>query len=136
MRACLDPPATPVNYVVAARECIRNVLFILMMAGSILYQLGFYYPLFFFQLDTIKHVSALNFPFTLSSSTMQVINLPTGSLVRVPNLVIIASFLCSVLILVMIGLSSLASVVVLCVVYGHFSGIIATYGSFDPDLSE
>jgi hypothetical protein len=33
MRTRLDPPTTPVNYIAAARKCIRDVPFILMIAG-------------------------------------------------------------------------------------------------------
>ncbi|KAG1888569.1 major facilitator superfamily domain-containing protein [Suillus subluteus] len=79
MRTRLDPPATPVNYIVVARKCIRDVPFVLLIVGGFIFQISFYYPLFFFQLDSIKHG--------------------------------------------MIGMSSLASVVVLGVLYGYFSGL-------------
>jgi hypothetical protein len=41
-------------------------------------QIGFYYPLFFFQLDSIKHGISVNFSFySVGSSTTQVIRLLT-----------------------------------------------------------
>ncbi|KAG2074479.1 MFS general substrate transporter [Suillus decipiens] len=147
MRTRLDPPATRVNYVVAARKCIRDVPFILMMAGSFLFQIGFYYPLFFLQLDSIKHGISVNFSF-YSLVILNGFNF-TGQLTSgfiaeftgVLNLVIIATLSCGVIILGMIGLSSLASVVVLCAVWGYFSGICIAMAAplttfLTPDLSE
>ena len=52
----------------------------------------------------------------------------------VPVLMIITTFAFGVLILAMIGLSSLASVVVLGVLYGYFSGICEHY-HVDASLS-
>ncbi|KAG2359616.1 hypothetical protein BDR07DRAFT_1378578 [Suillus spraguei] len=116
-----------VNYIVAARKCICDVPFVLTIAGCFLFQVGFFYPLFFFQLDSIKH----------GRLTSGFIAAFTG----VPNLVIIATFSCGVIILGMIGLSNLASVVVLCVVYGYFSGLyngisVPLLALLTPDLSE
>ncbi|KAG2359028.1 MFS general substrate transporter [Suillus spraguei] len=147
MRTRLDPPATRVDYVVAARKCIRDVPFILMIAAGFLFQVGFYYPLFFFQLDAIKHGISVNFSFyslVILNGFNFVGQLTSGFIAAftgVPNLIIIAAFSCGVLILGMIGLSSLASLVVLCVVYGYFSGITvaimpALMAFLTPDLSE
>ncbi|OAX32489.1 hypothetical protein K503DRAFT_860292 [Rhizopogon vinicolor AM-OR11-026] len=43
------------SYRAAARECSRDVLFILMTAGATLFMTGFYFPVFYLQLDSIKH---------------------------------------------------------------------------------
>ncbi|KAG1840778.1 major facilitator superfamily domain-containing protein [Suillus tomentosus] len=147
MRTRLDPPATPVNYIVASRKCIHDLPFVLMMTAGFLFQISFYYPLFFFQLDSIKHGVSVNFSFyslvilngssCLGRFTSGFIAAFTG----VPNLMIMSSFSCGVLIFGMIGLSSLASVVVLGVVYGYVSGVCNAMGPplmalLTPDLSE
>ncbi|KAG2359030.1 major facilitator superfamily domain-containing protein [Suillus spraguei] len=147
MRTRLAPPATPVNYVRAARKCIRDVPFTLMIAGDFLFQIAFYYPLFFFQLDSIKHGISVNFSFyslVILSGSNCIGRLTSGFIAAftgVLNLIIIATFSCGVIILGMIGLSGLTSVVVLCVVYGYFSGITVAMTApvmalLTPDLSE
>ncbi|KAG1840767.1 major facilitator superfamily domain-containing protein [Suillus tomentosus] len=136
MRTRLDPPAIPVNYIVAARKCIRDLPFMLMVIGSFLSQIGYYYPLFFFQLDSIKHGISVHFSFySVGSSNMRLVILngsnclgrfTSGFIARftgVVNLTTVTAILCSVLIFGMIGLSSLASVVVLGVIYGYLSGL-------------
>ncbi|KIK39965.1 hypothetical protein CY34DRAFT_56231, partial [Suillus luteus UH-Slu-Lm8-n1] len=147
MRTRLDLPAKPVNYLATARKCICDVPFMLLIAGAFLFQLGFYYPLFFFQLDTIKHGISVNFSFyslvILNGSNC--IGRVTSGLIAgitgVPNLTIMSSILCGVLIFGMIGLSSLASVVVLGVLYGYSSGLNTAMAAplmttLTPELSE
>lgn len=147
MRTRLDPPATPVNYIVVARKCICDVPFILMIAGGFLFQISFYYPLFFFQLDSIKHGISVNFSFyslAILNGSNFIGRLTSGfieAFTGVLNLTIMASISCGALILGMIGLSSLASVVVLGVLYGYFSGLNTAMAAplvatLTPDLSE
>ncbi|KAG2133321.1 major facilitator superfamily domain-containing protein [Suillus clintonianus] len=147
MRTRLHPPAKPVNYIVAARKCIRDVPFVLMVAGGFLFQLGFYYPLFFFQLDSVKHGVSVTFSFyslVILNASNCVGRVTAGFIAGytgVPNLIIITSISCGVLILGMIGLSSLASVIVLGVLYGYFSGLNIAISAplmviLTPNLSE
>ncbi|KAG1837692.1 major facilitator superfamily domain-containing protein [Suillus subalutaceus] len=115
MRTRLDPPMTPANYIVAAKKCIRDT--------------GFYYPLFFIQLDSIKHGLSVTFSFyslvilNVSNCVARVTSGFIAAFTGVPNLIIVATISGGVLILGMIGLSSLASVVVLGVMYGYFAGL-------------
>ncbi|KAG2152574.1 major facilitator superfamily domain-containing protein [Suillus bovinus] len=147
MRTRLDSPATPVNYIVVARKCIYDVPFMLLIVGGFLLRVGFYYPLFFFQLDSIKHGISVEFSFyslvilngsnCIGRFTSGFIEAFTGVL----NLTIISSFSCGILILGMIGLSSLAGVVVLGVLYGYVSGLNVAMAAplvatLTPDLSE
>ncbi|KAG1820098.1 major facilitator superfamily domain-containing protein [Suillus variegatus] len=147
MRTRLDPPATPVNYIAVARKCIYDVPFMLLIAGTFLLQTGFYYPLFFFQLDSIKHGISVKFSFYSVGSTTQVIHLLTKSLVsdfkwvQLLGTIHWQSTSCGVLILGMIGLRNLASVIVLGVLYGYFSGLNVAMApplvaTLTPDLSE
>lgn len=55
--------APTVSYTTVVRKCSREVLFILMTIGSTLFQIGFYYPLFYMQLDSVKHGININFSF-------------------------------------------------------------------------
>ncbi|KAG1754141.1 major facilitator superfamily domain-containing protein [Suillus lakei] len=147
MRTRLDPPTTPTNYIVAARKCICDAPFIFMIAGGFFFQTGFYYPLFFFQLDSIKHGLSITFSFyslvilNVSNCVARVTSGFIAAFTGVPNLIIVATISGGVLILGMIGLSSLASVVVLGVMYGYFAGLYIAMvaplvATLTPDLSE
>ncbi|KAG1774219.1 major facilitator superfamily domain-containing protein, partial [Suillus placidus] len=154
MRTRLNPPMTPTNYIVAAKKCIRDAPFIFMIAGGFFFQAGFYYPLFFIQLDSIKHGLSVTFSFySVGYSAMQLVILNVSNCVArvtsgfiaaftgVPNLIIVATISGGVLTMGMIGLSSLASVVVLGVMYGYFAGLYIAMvaplvATLTPDLSE
>jgi MFS family permease len=129
MRTRLDPPTTPVNYVAAAKKCLRDVPFTFALAGAFLVQTGFYYPLFFLQLDSIKHGIGITFSFyslvilNASSCMGRVTSGYTAAFIGVPNLTVISAISCGSIILGTIGLSSLTSVVILGVLYGYFSGV-------------
>lgn len=147
MRTRLDPPTTPVNYIAAARKCIRDVPFILMIAGGFLFQIGFYYPMFFFQLDSIKHGISVTFSFyslvilNASNSVGRVTSGFIAAFTGVPNLAIVSTLSCGILNLGLIGLSNLASATVLGVIYGYFAGIyigvwVPLMADLTPDLSQ
>ncbi|KAG1801265.1 major facilitator superfamily domain-containing protein [Suillus variegatus] len=129
MRTRLDSPTTPVNYVAAARKCIRDVPFILMTAAGFLFQIGLYYPMFFFQLDCIQHGISTTFSFyslvilNASNSVGRVTSGFIAAFTGVPNLTIVATIACGVLNLGFIGLSNLGSAIVLGVIYGYFAGL-------------
>ncbi|KAG2158050.1 major facilitator superfamily domain-containing protein [Suillus bovinus] len=147
MRTRLDPPTTPTNYIVAAKKSIRDAPFIFMIAGGFFFQTGFYYPLFFIQLDSIKHGLSVTFSFyslvilNVSNCVARVTSGFIAAFTGVPNLVIVATISGGVLILSMIGLSSLASVVVLGMMYGYFAGLYIAMmaplvATLTPDFSE
>jgi len=129
MRTRLDPPKIPVNYLAAAKRCIRDVPLMFMIAGGFFFQAGFYYPLFFFQLDSIKHGINITFSFyslvILNSFNCmgRVMSGFIAGFTGVPNLIVVATIACGVIILGMIGLNSLASVVALGICYGYFAGM-------------
>ncbi|KAG1796829.1 major facilitator superfamily domain-containing protein [Suillus plorans] len=147
MRTRLDPPVTPANYIVAAKKCIGDAPFICMIAGGFFFQTGFYYPLFFIQLDSIEHGLSVTFSFyslvilNVSNCVARVTSGFIAAFTGVPNLVIVATISAGVLNLGMIGLSSLASAVVLSVMYGYFAGLYIAMmaplvATLTPDLSE
>ncbi|KAG2076074.1 MFS general substrate transporter [Suillus decipiens] len=147
IRTRLDPPTTPVNYIVVAKKCIDDAPFLFMIAGGLFFQTGFYFPLFYIQLDSIKHGLSVTFSFyslvilNVSNCVARVMSGFIARFTGVPNLVIFATISGGVLILGMIGLSSLVSVVVLGVIYGYFAGLYIAMmaplaATLTPDLSE
>lgn len=147
MRTRLDSPTIPVNYIAAARKCIRDVPFVLMIAGACLFQIGFYFPMFFLQLDSIKHGLSVTFSFyslVILNAANCVGRVTSGfiaAITGVPNLTIVATISCGILNLGFIGLSNLASATVLGVIYGYFAGLyigawVPLMADLTPDLSE
>jgi MFS family permease len=147
MRTRLDPPVISTNYIVATKKCIRDAPFIFAIAGGFFFQTGFYYPLFFIQLDSVKHGLSDTFSFyslvilNVSNCVARVTSGFIATFTGVPNLIIVATISGGVLILGMVGLSSLASVVVLAVMYGYSAGLYIAMVSplvaaLTPDLSE
>ncbi|KAG1807030.1 major facilitator superfamily domain-containing protein, partial [Suillus subaureus] len=141
----LSTPTT--SYSAVVRKCSREVPFILMTAGITLCQIGFYFPVFYLQLDSIKHGIDVQFSFyslvilnaacVVGRCTAGIIPAYTGLL----NLIIVATAACSILIISMIALSDISSVVVIGVGYGYFSGIyiavlVPLVTMLTPDLSE
>lgn len=118
-----------------------------MIAGGFFFQAGFYYPLFFIQLDSIKHGLSVTFSFyslvilNVSNCVARVTSGFIAASTGVPNLIIAATISGGLVILGMIGLSSLASVIVLGVVYGYCAGLYIAMMAplaaiLTPDLSE
>ncbi|KAG1820091.1 MFS general substrate transporter [Suillus variegatus] len=151
--ACLsvrtrELPAPTVGYTVVARKCSREVLFILMTVGSTLFQTGFYFPLFYLQLDSTKHGIDVNFSFyslVIMNAACFIGRCMTGTIAAyagVLNSTIASTVACSAIIISMIALSDMASVVVLGLAYGYFSGVcmlsrwIPLVAVLTPDLSE
>ncbi|KAG2140800.1 major facilitator superfamily domain-containing protein [Suillus cothurnatus] len=140
-------PVPTVSYTVVARKCSCEVLFILMTVGILLCQISSFFPMFYLQLDSIKHGIDVHFSFYsltimnaacfISRSTTGMIATYTGVL----NFTIVATVACGAIVISMIALSDVASVVVLGLAYGYFSGvcvalIVPLVIEFTPDLSE
>ncbi|KAG1837280.1 major facilitator superfamily domain-containing protein [Suillus subalutaceus] len=136
-----------VSYTVVARKCSREVLFILMTVGSTLFQIGFYFPLFYLQLDSTKHGIDTKFSFyslVIMNAACFVGRCMTGIIAAytgVLNLTIASTVACSAVIISMIALSDMASVVMLGLAYGYFSGvyialIVPLVTELTPNLSE
>ncbi|KAG2064674.1 hypothetical protein BDR04DRAFT_1178472 [Suillus decipiens] len=117
------------TYSAVARKCFRDVPFILMTAGILLSQIGYLFPAFHLQLDSIKHGIDVQFSFyalvILNAScivgrcTAGMIPAYTG----LSNLIIASTAACGILIMSMIALSNISGVVVISVAYGYFSGV-------------
>ncbi|KAG2058332.1 MFS general substrate transporter [Suillus hirtellus] len=150
--ACLsvrtrELPVSTVSYTVVARKCFREVLFVLMTVGATLFQIGFYFPMFYLQLDSTKHGIDVNFSFYSLSilNAASFIGRCTAGIIAtyagVLNFTIVSTLACSAIIISMIALGDMVSVVLLGLVYGYFSGvyialIVPLMTVLTPDLSE
>ncbi|KAG1745679.1 hypothetical protein EDB19DRAFT_1906195 [Suillus lakei] len=61
--AALSKSTPTASYSAVARKCSREVPFVLMTAGILLCQIGFFFPVFYLQLDSIKHGIDVRFSF-------------------------------------------------------------------------
>ncbi|KAG1767665.1 major facilitator superfamily domain-containing protein [Suillus occidentalis] len=135
------------SYGTAARKCSRDVFFILITAGSTLFQIGYYFPIFYLQLDSIKHGIDVHFSFysLVIMNTACVIGRCTAGIIAAYagtlNFTIASTVTCSALIISVMALSNITSVVVLGLAYGYFSGVyialmVPLVTMFTPELSE
>ncbi|KAG2039268.1 major facilitator superfamily domain-containing protein [Suillus americanus] len=150
--ACLfmrtrELPVSTVSYTAVARKCSREVLFILMTVGILLCQTGYFFPVFYLQLDSIKHGIDVHFSFYsfVIMNAACVIGRCTAGMIAtyagVLNFTIASTVASSAIIISMIALSDVASVVVLGLAYGYFYGVyvaltVPLMTEFTPDLSE
>ncbi|KAG1767645.1 MFS general substrate transporter [Suillus occidentalis] len=140
-------PVPTVGYTTVVRKCSRDVLFILMTIGSTVFQIAFFFPLFYMQLDSAKHGISINFSFyslVILNAACFIGRCTAGiaaTYMGVLNLTIASTVACSAVIISMMALSDVASVVMLGLAYGYFSGVyialvVPLVTVFTPDLSE
>ncbi|KAL4073697.1 major facilitator superfamily domain-containing protein [Scleroderma citrinum] len=125
----LHPSVPPIGVWKASKKCICDVPFMLMVIGFLLYQTAFLYPFYYFQVDAIKHGLSLSFSFY----SLVIVNAGNfcgrtsagllSPLIGVPDLAILSTVACGVLLVGMVWLGSVASFAVLGFLYGAFSGM-------------
>ncbi|KAG1837271.1 MFS general substrate transporter [Suillus subalutaceus] len=135
--ACLfmrtrELPVPTVSYTAVVRKCSREVLFILVTVGILLCQTGYFFPVFYLQLDSIKHGIDVHFSFysfvimnaacVVGRCTAGIIATYTGVL----NFTIASTVACSAIITSMIALSDVANIAL----------VVPLITEFTPDLSE
>ncbi|KAG6376456.1 MFS general substrate transporter [Boletus reticuloceps] len=129
IRTRLEPPKYPANYLSVGKGVLHDMPFCIMCIGLLCFQMGFYYPLFYFQVDSVKHGNSETFSFyslVLLNGGSLIGRLSAGFIaprVGVPRLIILSTAVCAIFILGMIGLNRVATVVVLGTIYGYFAGI-------------
>ncbi|KAI9568011.1 major facilitator superfamily domain-containing protein [Boletus coccyginus] len=120
---------TSVKFWQATKNCFTEVPSLLTITGFTLFQVAYTYPFFYFQLDSLTHGLSASFAFyslvimNVGSFIARFVVGPVLPYVRVIDLTITTTVICAILIIGMIWLGSVASVVVLGVLYGLFSGI-------------
>ncbi|KIJ63071.1 hypothetical protein HYDPIDRAFT_93254 [Hydnomerulius pinastri MD-312] len=120
---------TSVHFWKATKKCFTEVPSLLTIIGFTCFQTGYLYPFFYFQIDSLRHGLSTSFSFyslviisggSFIGRFIAAVILP---LIGVIDLTIITTIVCAVLIVGMIWLGTVASVVVLGILYGLFSGI-------------
>ncbi|KAJ7246882.1 MFS general substrate transporter [Mycena haematopus] len=132
MHPRLPPAATHPEILKALPRFARDAPYVFAVIAMCAYTIGFYFPLFYLQLDAVKH----GIDQTLSFYSLVIMNASSffGRLspgffahrLGVVNMVTAAAGAGAVLILSMIALKSVASVVVIGVLYGYSAGIFVT----------
>ncbi|KAH0827063.1 MFS general substrate transporter [Lanmaoa asiatica] len=129
IRTRLEPHKHPANYLSVGKGVFHDVPFCVMSIGLLCFQTGFFFPLFYLQLDSVQHGNSEMFSFyslVLLNGGGLIGRLSTGFIaprVGVPRFMIISTGVCGILILAMIGLNNIRTVVVLGTIYGYFAGV-------------
>ncbi|KAI0960377.1 hypothetical protein AcW1_004904 [Taiwanofungus camphoratus] len=99
------------------------------MVGLAVFTVGYYLPLFYLQLDASTHGLSKTFSFdslVIMNASSFIERLSPGFFagsLGVSNMICAATGCCTVLIFGFIGLKSVASVVVIGIIYGFFAGV-------------
>ncbi|KAG2358188.1 major facilitator superfamily domain-containing protein [Suillus spraguei] len=128
MRTRLPPKPQAVSYTRILQNSLRDCAYVCACLWGITFEVGFLFISFYLQLDSRMHGLSKGFSFyslTIFNSGSLIGRLTVGavsSYVGVPNAIIGCSFISSALIFSMIGLRSAASVALIGISYGFFSG--------------
>ncbi|PPQ78770.1 hypothetical protein CVT25_010643 [Psilocybe cyanescens] len=128
MKTRLPPPSSSPDLRKSLIKFSKDKAYICCTLGFFFFIIGFYYPIFYLQLDSISHHLSPNFAFYSlvimngSSFMGRIFAGFTGGSIGIGNLVIISTAICSVLIFCMIAISNVASVVIIAIIYGFSSG--------------
>ncbi|CCM00176.1 uncharacterized protein FIBRA_02204 [Fibroporia radiculosa] len=129
MHPRLPPPRQHISYVQAAKKFSKDSAYVCTTMGLAIFSIGYYFPLFYLQLDASLHGLSNTFSFysiVIMNGCSFVGRLTPGFFAHrlgIANMICVATFCCSVLVFGMIGLKSVASVVVLGIIYGFFAGV-------------
>ncbi|KAF9237791.1 major facilitator superfamily domain-containing protein [Melanogaster broomeanus] len=115
------------------KEVLYGGASLLTIFGLTLFQTGYLYPFFYFQIDSLRH--GLSTSFAFYSRTIKLVIINAGSFIGrfcavlvtpfigIVDLTIVTTVVCAILIIGMIWLGTVVSVVVLGILYGLFSGM-------------
>ncbi|KAG2093152.1 major facilitator superfamily domain-containing protein [Suillus discolor] len=123
------PSKASITFLATAKKCAHDPPYIYGTAGLTIFAVGFYYPLFYLQLDSATHGLSKTFSFyslVIMNTSSFVGQLTSGLLVEcfgVPRVLTVSTSAGTVLLFSLIGLRTLASVVVIGILYGYSAGI-------------
>ncbi|KAG2151401.1 major facilitator superfamily domain-containing protein [Suillus clintonianus] len=129
MRTRLPPQPQAVSYTRVLRNSLRDRAYVCACLGMAASEVGFFFVAFYLQLDSRLHGLDESFSFYSLAifHTGCFIGRLTAGIVSaylgVPHTVIGSSLIASAIIFAMIGLRSMASVTLIGITYGYFSGI-------------
>ncbi|KAK0435499.1 major facilitator superfamily domain-containing protein [Armillaria borealis] len=137
---------------VGSKNLLRHLwadwAYVFTVFGLLVFSIGFYFPQFYLQLDATTHNLNKDFLFysvSHRSIIYEVFSFPALTcyfeLLQVDNMITVAMGICAAVVFGMIGLSSIASVVLIAIFYGFFAGsFVALTGPvlvlLSTDLSE
>ncbi|RPD54175.1 MFS general substrate transporter [Lentinus tigrinus ALCF2SS1-7] len=147
MRSRIAPSAKAVHLWTMAKRFGKDRPYVFAALGMSLFIVGFYFPLFYLQLDAVRHGVDETFAFyalVILNACSFFGRLAPGFVVHkvsAGKIVVVFTFICAATIFGMIGLSSIGSVVVIAVIYGLASGVYITMlapfiATLTDDLSE
>ncbi|KAJ7464109.1 major facilitator superfamily domain-containing protein [Mycena latifolia] len=123
------PPSPTPPFWRSLRRFSRDPAYIFATLSGTIFDVGFYFPIFYLQLDAIKHGISPSLSFyslvIMNSASFVVRLVPAffASKLGIINMVVAASGCGAVLMLSMIALKTVTSVVVIAVLYGFSSGV-------------
>ncbi|KAJ7753938.1 major facilitator superfamily domain-containing protein [Mycena maculata] len=132
MRPRLPPSQTHPPFWKSLRRFIRDIPYLLATIALTLFTIGYFFPFFYLQLDAINHGLNETFAFyslVILNASSCVGRLAPGAFASrfgVIEMVVFASGGGAALILAMIALKTVASVVVIGILYGFFAGVFVT----------
>ncbi|KAJ7929583.1 MFS general substrate transporter [Mycena leptocephala] len=132
VRTRLPPPKQPLHFGQILRKFAGDKPYTVATIGFTIFTIGFYYPLFYLQLDAIQHGIDPTFAFyalVIMNASSFVGRLFPGLVLHrlgVKPMIVVALGCGAVLILAMIAIHNIASVVTIGVLYGFSAGCIVT----------
>ncbi|KAF7782749.1 hypothetical protein Agabi119p4_2125 [Agaricus bisporus var. burnettii] len=125
----LPPPKTHANLKNCLKRFSKDWAYIALTAGYTFFALGFFFPIFYLQLAAITHGLSENLAFyslVILNGSGFVARLLTGLISQwagVDNLAIIAAIVCGSVTFAFVSIGSVASVIIVAILYGFFSGV-------------
>ncbi|KAH9858585.1 MFS general substrate transporter [Lenzites betulinus] len=147
MRTRTGRVQTPPPLWASAKRFAKDGSYVFAVLGMSIFGIGFYFPLFYIQLDALAHGLNDTFSFyslVILNSFSFIGRLAPGFFANrlgVHNIIVVSTFCCAVMIFAMIGLKSVASVIVIAIIYGLSAGtyiamIAPLLASLTDDMSE
>ncbi|KAG1774803.1 major facilitator superfamily domain-containing protein [Suillus placidus] len=147
MRTRLPPQPQAVSYTRVLQNSLRDRAYVCACLGMAAFEVGFFFMVFYLQLDSRLHGLSKGFSFyslTIFHAGSLIGRLTAGvvsAYLGIPNTIIGCSFISSAVIFSIIGLRSVASVALIGISYGYFSGgCIALIGPLisylTPEISD
>ncbi|KAF9441846.1 hypothetical protein P691DRAFT_682734, partial [Macrolepiota fuliginosa MF-IS2] len=137
------PPATAPDLWKSVKKFSKDGPFVFASLGLMVFPIGFYFPLYFIQLDAVKHTLDANFAFyslVIVNGSSLIGRLSPGFLVKyvsVVNLIVVWTGICGILIIALTGVTNVAGFVVFGVIYGFsFGAFIALMAPLIAVLSD
>lgn len=128
MKPRLPPPAHTTPLIPAMRKFARDSAYVWTSIGLFLVTTGFYYPLYYIQLDASEHQLSRDFSFyclVILNFASFVGRLSSGfaaHTIGAPITITVSSGCCAAVILAMMGIETVTSVVLVAMFFGFFAG--------------